>query len=469
MSRSLLIGHPASYKEERNYLFRVVFEEFLGLSYRCHEVPGNEVQVQLVDDPEAGILLWPDAFFPKSRDKWLTPASLPNKPLPVWNVARDLPEAKVIDPVIPVIYGRPLEHGAWLDHKGKTIRLGLDIGGSVFYMLTRYEEIVLPDRDEHGRFPVQASLSYQEGFLERPIVDEYVEILWACMQRLWPGLKRKQRRYQACPSHDVDHPLGAVNKPWLQVMRNVAGDLVNRRDIDLAYRRFVSRYSGREELDPFNTFDFIMDVSEQYGLKSTFYFKAGSSNKQFDDNYSLDSPWIQELMLRIHRRKHEIGLHPSYATYTDLARTRSEFNKLLQIAEKLKIVQERWGGRQHYLRWEAPTTWQILEEAGLDYDATLTFAAHVGFRCGTCHEFPVFNCKTRKALRLRERPLIVMEGTLLGRPYMALPPEQALERIGHFSNVCRCYGGTFSLLWHNTSLIQSWQQKLYLKSLEIIA
>jgi hypothetical protein len=113
-------------------------------------------------------------------------------------------------------------------------------------------------------------------------------------------------------------------------------------------------------------------------------------------------------------------------------------------------------------------SWQIWKDAGLDYDSTLGFADHVGFRCGTYHEFPVFNLSTRSPLRLRERPLVAMDTTLLAPQYMALRPEQAIEWIERLSSTCRRFGGTFSLLWHNTNLVQAWQGRLYLKILEAI-
>jgi len=75
--------------------------------------------------------------------------------------------------------------------------------------------------------------------------------------------------------------------------------------------------------------------------------------------------------------------------------------------------------------------------------------------------------RTRKPLRLRERPLIAMDVTLLAPQYMALRPEQALEWIERLSSICRCFGGTFALLWHNSSLIESWQRELYLEALEV--
>ena len=118
--------------------------------------------------------------------------------------------------------------------------------------------------------------------------------------------------------------------------------------------------------------------------------------------------------------------------------------------------------------WEAPITWNIYERVGLDYNATLGFADYVGFCCGTCHSFPVFDLKDRKHLKLYERPLIVMEGTLLGEQYMGLSKEQALEYIERLSNVCRFYNGSFSLLWHNSMLIDNYKD-LYLKVVETIA
>ncbi|WP_427365244.1 DUF7033 domain-containing protein [Candidatus Caldatribacterium saccharofermentans] len=166
-----------------------------------------------------------------------------------------------------------------------------------------------------NRFPAGASLAYREGFLDRPIVDEYVEILWACMKRLWPWLRRKEWNYQVFLSHDVDCLAGTIDKPWLNVLKGIGGDLVKRKDLSLAWRRFRAKVTGNYAVDPVNTFDFIMNVSERYGLKSAFYFKVGSGDSRFDENYSLDSPWVQELLSRIHKRGHEIGLHTSYNAY----------------------------------------------------------------------------------------------------------------------------------------------------------
>src|SRR5690606_33804702 len=139
--------------------------------------------------------------------------------------------------------------------------------------------------------------------------------------------------------------------------------------------------------------------------------------------------------------------------FQDPVQIRTEFENLLEVATALDISQAAWGGRQHYLRWEAPTTWQAWNDAGLTYDSTVGYADHAGFRAGTCFEYPTFNLVSRAAMTLIERPLIVMEGTLLGKQYMGLDYSAALEYGLKLRARCLQFGGAFTLLWHNSHFL----------------
>ena len=167
--------------------------------------------------------------------------------------------------------------------------------------------------------------------------------------------------------------------------------------------------------------------------------------------------------------EHEIGLHPSFNTYLDKQQLKREFDNLLSTSEALGIRQDCWGGRQHYLRWRAPDTWQHWDDVGLNYDTTVGFADHVGFRAGTCREFPVFNVETRTALKLIERPLVVMEGTLLGAQYMNEDAEQALDWITRLADTCRRFDGNFTLLWHNSMLFTARLRALFEDAVSIVS
>ena len=68
--------------------------------------------------------------------------------------------------------------------------------------------------------------------------------------------------------------------------------------------------------------------------------------------------------------------------------------------------------------WSTPETALHLEAAGIAYDTTLGFADRAGFRCGTCHEYPMFDIETKRILNLRQRPLILMEASVFSERYM---------------------------------------------------
>jgi hypothetical protein len=232
----------------------------------------------------------------------------------------------------------------------------------------------------------------------------------------------------------------------------------------LAKRRaasFVANKRGKLDTDLCNTFEFIMDLSENQGLRSTFNFMTDRRAGIIDGNYSMAHPWIRQLLRRIHERGHEIGLHPSYNTLQNPSQIQREFDLLRQAAEAESICQEKWGGRQHYLRWEAPVTWQAYEDAELNYDATLGFADHIGFRCGTCYEYPAFNLRIRTPLKLWEHPLVIMESSALDKHYMNLPFELAQEEFGKLKEYCKLFDGDFTLLWHNDRLVEHRERKLY--------
>jgi hypothetical protein len=61
-----------------------------------------------------------------------------------------------------------------------------------------------------------------------------------------------------------------------------------------------------------------------------------------------------------------------------------------------------------------------------------------------------------------------MDGTLFGGDYMKLRPEDVLKYIEQLSLLCKRFGGTFTLLWHNSSLIEKWQKDIYRRILDVI-
>lgn len=333
-------------------------------------------------------------------------------------------------------------------------RIHYDILGLTYWMLSRKEEVGRTDLDVHGRFPATSSHAFKHGYLERPVVDEWLHILGQVIQKTWPALQLKQHHFSMKVSHDVDAPSRYGFRSTAGIVRAMAGDVIKRGDFKSALLAPWVHLNSKTVLhpaDPANTFDWIMDVSERHGLKSAFYFICGSTDANKDADYEPEHPAIRALMRRIHSRGHEIGLHPSYGSYQTPAIIATEAARLRRVADEEGIRQAEWGGRMHYLRWEQPTTLLAWEAAGMCYDSTLSYADRPGFRCGTCFEYPAFDPVAGKMLKLRIRPLIVMECTIIEPCYLGLGSgEAASTKFLHLKNACQAVSGCFTLLWHNT-------------------
>lgn len=344
------------------------------------------------------------------------------------------------------------------------LHIGYDILGLTYWMLTRQEEVGRTDLDAHGRFPAISAHAYKHGYLERPIVDEWLYVLGQAIARTWPGIALTQYQFSMKVSHDVDIPsrYGFTNSRGL--LRAMVGDVLKRGDLKNPLRAPWIRLNTRNALhpgDPFNTFEWIMDLSDQYGLTSAFYFICGHTSN-LDADYEPEHLAIRTLMRRIRQRGHEIGLHPSYGTYQKPELLAQEAHRLRAILAEENIQQSEIGGRMHYLRWEQSTTLRAWADAGMDYDSTLGYADHPGFRCGTCFEYPAFDPVEQRPVPLRIRPLIAMEVSIMAPVYMNLGAgSKALAQFVRLKDACRAVDGVFTLLWHNSEFNDSMKRSLY--------
>ena len=180
-------------------------------------------------------------------------------------------------------------------------------------MLARCEEVDPPQvlLDNHQRFPATASHAFRHGYLERPIVDEWLGILRQVIARLWPRLPLVQSQFQVLVSHDVDAPSAYAFGSNRRFLHSMASRILKQRDISGALKASYIRLLTTEihSLDPFNTFEWLMDLSDRVGICSAFYFMCGRTEPRLDAQYEPDHLIIRSLMRRINERGHELGLH----------------------------------------------------------------------------------------------------------------------------------------------------------------
>lgn len=449
---------------EIEYVLSVVFYEWFDISY---EVVFSDIDCIEISFAKKKIIV-NSCFFKNASNFWLDKYSMPVLPLSKYNF-KDL-ESKLKSEIhinacsLPILYGY-----SKIEISDNTIECGIDIFGSIFFMISRYEEIVIKNRDNHHRFFANSSVAYQEGFLFRPIVNEYLEFLFALLKFLWPNLERKEQYFAISPTHDVDVPFYYLYLPFTPILRRMLGDIIKRRSLNKAFKTYKTwKNVNKRNLnyDPVYTFDFIMRESEKRNLKSAFYFLP-SSSPEMEIKYPVTIPEMKILLEEIDRRGHEIGIHGFYGTYLDKKAFKNDVALLQNTCEYLGIQQNIRGGRQHYLQWQNPDTFNVWESAGMEYDSTLSFADMPGFRCGTCYEYSVYDCVQRKQLKLKERPLIAMECSIIAERYMNLGlTEDALVLFKQLKDMCRFYKGNFVFLFHNTELVTDKQKEFYKKVLD---
>ena len=442
----------------------MIFSEFLGLEYEVSFSDEAEaVEIVL----EKGSLVLSDAFFSMDAALWLKEGSMPETPLKKVNKKEFPFDFKSVCDEIQVIYGEENPEIIQTDNK---IKIGIDIFGSAFFMLTRYEEVVLKDeKDIHGRFPATASLAFKEGFLTRPIVSEYVEILWSALAKLDPELVRKEHEYSIVLTHDVDKPFKFLFMSPKRFVKLLAADILKRRSFKSAFRDFcdfIAVKSGKTDRDPYNTFNKIMDFSESIGLKSHFYFIAENYGKLLNSDYDLENEKIVEIIKKIKERGHVCGLHASYDGAREPEKMKKEADKIREVCAKAGVGIDFFEARHHFLRVSVPESWRIMEECGIQRDLSLSFADHAGFRSGVCREYTLFDLVSGRRLELKELPLIVMECSVIDERYMNKGVgEKSFEFIKSLMNTTALFGGQFVLLWHNNRFEDVDETALYMKLL----
>jgi len=458
-SNSLVVKVPSENRAEVEYSIRVVLSDFLGLSYSVEYVEGpvDYFEISAVEKK----LRVSCAFFNCIQEKgWLTKESLPSLPLRMFSLKTYDIVTKIPYDSVPILYGEDsFSRGEdyW--------ELGIDIFGSSFFMLSRYEEGITRERDSHERFSAKSSVAYVEGFIGRPIVNEYVEILWALLSDLWPDLNRKENKFKMNVTADMDRPYTTARIGFLSFLKRFVGDLIFRKSLVEALAtclNFSLRFTNNYIFDAnCRSIFWMMKENEKKNNKITFFFIAKAEHFDRDGYYDISSPVIKDLISKILSRGHRVGLHGSYRSFDDLDRLSLEKNNLREELGK-KVACFDIGIRMHYLRWNSEITPSVIDRLDFVFDSTLGYADHIGFRSGVCFPYPLYDLKTRRSLSVVEIPLVVMECAASDPQNMGLRySKKMLDAVNCIKQEVVLYGGTFTLLWHNSSLVTRKERWVY--------
>lgn len=345
---------------------------------------------------------------------------------------------------------------------GKCVHVNFDMLTVSFLLLSRFEETLTEHRDKFKRFCYQDSLCCKYELSDIPIVDEYAMLLRKFVQENFPNFVATRREAKFIPTHDIDFLFRFPS--FAKAVKTIAGDLFKRKSLRLSCKSLSAYMKSIRDFrrDPYVSAVYeLLKVSIENKIDSQFYFKPLRS-KDFDSTYNILSPKSRECIKYLQSQGAPVGLHGSFYSFAD---------KVIFTIEKRRFETvcglEVAAVRQHFLRFDVRKTPQVWQECGIRSDSTLGFPEREGFRCGTCHPYPLYDIENDCVLDVVEHPLIVMDTTLF--QYRELTENEAFDSVRKLYDRCVAVEGDFIMLWHNTTMfgvLKSWYENVYLRFLK---
>ncbi len=296
-----------------------------------------------------------------------------------------------------------------------------DFIATIFYMVNCLQEITpeIEELDRFGRYKYTASYQSKYKKIEENTVERLINAF--CEKHEILGVKSKSTFFI---SHDIDTIYGSFFQDGLWALKKMK--------IGVVLKLILFELSRNPH---WKNIDQIIKLNSDYDIRSTFFWLV-NKGKGLQDiknaDYNLRNE--QQLLQKVEQSGNTNGLHKSCSAMS----INDELKK-----GKIKTTYNRY----HFLNFLTHTDWRKISDSELDFDCSLGFAEHYGFRNSYGKAFQPFDISNKKPYSFIEAPLNFMDGTF--HRYMKVPTESIGKTIIDFyeKNPENC---DFSLLWHNT-------------------
>lgn len=275
-----------------------------------------------------------------------------------------------------------------------------DIFGASFWLLTRYEEYLPHKTDRFKRFHYGASLAYQFGFIEIPLINFWLQELKKILNKYFPELVFKERKYNFISTIDID---AAYKYKFKGFVRTIAGIIAEK-----SIRKTISRLKiiFNKAKDPYDCYDFLIALHKKQNIKPIFFLLLGDYGLN-DKNHPSSDLNFQKLIKHLADYS-AVGIHPSYGSSGDLHQLRVEIARLSNIVHRNIHI-----SRQHFSMLQFPITYRQLLQAGIANDYSMGFTNHNGFRASYCMPFKWYDLENETFTSLNIHPFCISENTLM--------------------------------------------------------
>lgn len=316
-----------------------------------------------------------------------------------------------------------------------------DIFAAIFYLLTRYEEYLPHQKDMYGRYAHGSSVAFKENFLHLPLINIWLEDFKKTLIAKDSTLNFKDSKFSFLPTYDIDIAWSFRNKGF---KRNFGGiiQLLFKWKFGKMVQRI--RVIKKKKQDPFDSYEWMDQLHDQFKLQPVYFLLVAKEKGKYDKNIDVTNVEYQQLVQSL-SSKYSTGLHPSWASGDIPSLLTKEKTTLEQITNQTVIA-----SRQHYIRFELPSTYRKLLALGLTNDYSMGYGSTNGFRASIATAYHWYDLKNEEQTQLLIHPFCFMDANSYYEE--KLSPEAALEELMQYYQAVKSVNGTMITIWHNNFL-----------------
>ncbi|NLJ81823.1 MAG: hypothetical protein GX330_01690 [Bacteroidales bacterium] len=321
--------------------------------------------------------------------------------------------------------------------------LSFDIFAACFCFLSRYEEYLTTETDQHGRYKAENSFAYKHNVLQIALVDRWIAYFASVLKKHFPALTIQTPSFRFIPTYDIDHAFLYKHKSCYLTFAGMCKQLLtgNFKALKTRIKVIINKIQ-----DPYDTFSYLENLHKKYNLQPIFFILFAKRSK-YDKNNSIKNKKFTTLIQQLGKNT-KIGIHASYASdFSQNSCFEIEKNSLQQI-----LSQSIQDNRQHFIRLKIPQTYTSLIKSGITNDYSMGYVSQIGFRAGTSFPFNFFDLKENKTTSLRIHPFLFMENALLSLENTSL--ESVWEAITPCLEEVKTHNGQLVTLFHNPSFAE---------------
>ena len=296
-----------------------------------------------------------------------------------------------------------------------------DIFGATFFLISRYEEYLLHLKDDFGRFDPSSSLAFKNRFLNKPIVDFWIDRFKSHLIKKFPKIKFKKHCFNLATRLEVPCIYEFKGKGLIRSVLGILRDFI-KFDVYRLYTRTVVLLKFKK--DPLDNYESWINTNKKAGIETSIFFLI-SDFSRYDRNLSFYSKSFIEKVKDVSDFC-DVSLLSSYISSEDSSFLMEEKKRLHSVINKsVSSV------RQHLLTLRIPKTYRNFIKLGFVNDYSLQYHDMPGFRASTSNPFLFYDLENEVETKLVLNPVCISDRVLkmYKKPILA---RQVIEEITRY-------------------------------------